>query len=87
MKFSWYIKRLKTFSAGEFYYRIRQRIRTHVLDKHAMNAHKENDAAPLGFLSIAAHGHADALSFILHVDGSPILVDPGTFMYHTHKEL
>ena len=45
------------------------------------------DAAPLGFLSIAAHGHADALSFILHVDGSPILVDPGTFTYHTHKEL
>ena len=45
------------------------------------------DAAPLGFLSIAAHAHADALSFILHVDGSPILVDPGTFTYHTHKEL
>ena len=45
------------------------------------------DAAPLGFLSIAAHGHADALSFILHVDGCPILVDPGTFTYHTHKDL
>ncbi len=45
------------------------------------------DAAPLGFLSIAAHAHADALSFILHVDGSPVLVDPGTFTYHTHKEL
>ena len=45
------------------------------------------DAAPLGFLSIAAHGHADALSFILHVDGLPILVDPGTFTYHTHKDL
>lgn len=44
------------------------------------------DAAPLGFLSIAAHGHADALSFILHVDGKPVLVDPGTFTYHTHKE-
>lgn len=45
------------------------------------------DAAPLGFLSIAAHGHADALSFILHVDGNPVIVDPGTFTYHTHKEL
>lgn len=44
------------------------------------------DAAPLGFLSIAAHGHADALSFILHVDGFPVLVDSGTFTYHTHKE-
>ena len=45
------------------------------------------DAAPLGFLSIAAHGHADALSFILHVDGKPVFVDPGTFTYHTHKDL
>ena len=45
------------------------------------------DAAPLGFLSIAAHGHADALSFILHVDGRPVLVDPGTFTYHTHKDM
>ena len=45
------------------------------------------DAAPLGFLSIAAHGHADALSFILHVDGNPVIVDPGTFTYHTHKDL
>ena len=44
------------------------------------------DAAPLGFLSIAAHGHADALSIILHVDGNPILVDPGTYVYHTDKE-
>lgn len=44
------------------------------------------DAASLGFLSIAAHGHADALSFILHVDGHPVIVDPGTFTYHTHKE-
>ena len=45
------------------------------------------DAAPLGYLSIAAHGHADALSFILHVDGNPVIVDPGTFTYHTHRKL
>jgi hypothetical protein len=44
------------------------------------------NAAPLGYLSIAAHGHADALSFILHVDGTPIIVDSGTYTYHTHKE-
>lgn len=44
------------------------------------------DAAPLGFLSIAAHGHGDALSFILHVDGHPVIADSGTFTYHTHKE-
>ena len=41
------------------------------------------DAAPLGFLSIAAHGHADALSFIMHLDGQPLFVDSGTYTYHT----
>ncbi len=40
------------------------------------------DAGPLGFLSIAAHGHADALSFTLSVGGVPIIVDPGTYSYH-----
>jgi hypothetical protein len=39
------------------------------------------DAGPLGFLAIAAHGHADALAFTLSVGGKPILVDPGTFSY------
>lgn len=41
------------------------------------------DAARLGFLSIAAHGHADALSFILNIEGQPFFVDPGTYTYHT----
>jgi hypothetical protein len=44
------------------------------------------DVAPLGYLSIAGHGHADALSIILHVAGKPILVDPGTYTYHTERE-
>jgi hypothetical protein len=44
------------------------------------------DAAPLGFLSIAAHGHADALSFILHIAGLPIFIDPGTYTYHTEAD-
>ena len=44
------------------------------------------DAAPLGFLSIAAHGHADALSFCLHLDGYPFLVDSGTYTYHTEPD-
>lgn len=39
------------------------------------------DAGPLGYLGIAAHGHADALSFTLSVAGVPMLVDPGTFSY------
>jgi len=44
------------------------------------------DAAPLGYLSIAAHGHADALSFILHVNGTPVFIDSGTYSYHVAKE-
>lgn len=40
------------------------------------------DHAALGFGSIAAHGHADALSFQLFVDGQPVFVDPGTYIYH-----
>lgn len=39
------------------------------------------DAGPLGYLAIAAHGHADALSFTLSAAGSPMLVDPGTGSY------
>ncbi len=43
------------------------------------------DAGALGYLSIAAHGHADALAFTLTVGGRPFLVDPGTFAYHTER--
>jgi hypothetical protein len=44
------------------------------------------DAGRLGFLSIAAHGHADALSFTLSAGGKELLIDPGTFAYHTQKQ-
>ncbi|HMY50867.1 MAG TPA: alginate lyase family protein [Rhodocyclaceae bacterium] len=40
------------------------------------------DAGPLGLGGIAAHGHADALSFTLSMDGREFLVDPGTGTYH-----
>ncbi|HEX5458873.1 MAG TPA: alginate lyase family protein [Steroidobacteraceae bacterium] len=43
------------------------------------------DAGALGYLSIAAHGHADALAFTLTVGGKPFLVDSGTFAYHTER--
>jgi hypothetical protein len=39
------------------------------------------DAGPLGYLSIAAHGHADALALELRYGGAPVLVDPGTYAY------
>jgi hypothetical protein len=43
------------------------------------------DAGPLGYRSIAAHGHADALSFTLSAGGRELLVDPGTYAYHTQQ--
>ncbi len=44
------------------------------------------DVASLGYLSIAAHGHADALSFFLNVDGKPYIIDPGTYTYHSYPD-
>jgi hypothetical protein len=44
------------------------------------------DSGPLGYLSIAAHGHADALSFTLGIGDREILVDPGTYAYHSEPE-
>jgi hypothetical protein len=38
---------------------------------------------PLGYGTLAAHGHADALSFNLYLNGQPVLMDPGTFTYYT----
>lgn len=40
------------------------------------------DGGPHGFLSIAAHAHADALSVEVRRGGVDILADPGTFCYH-----
>lgn len=40
------------------------------------------DHGPLGYLSTAAHGHADALSLEVRVGGVELLVDPGTYCYH-----
>ncbi|MGD3111641.1 alginate lyase family protein, partial [Streptomyces sp. YGL11-2] len=40
------------------------------------------DGGPHGFLSIAAHAHADALSVEVRHDGVDVLADPGTFCYH-----
>src|SRR5690606_37160300 len=41
------------------------------------------DHGPLGFLSIAAHGHADTLALWLTYDGKPLLADAGTYLYHS----
>jgi hypothetical protein len=44
------------------------------------------DAGPHGFLSIAAHAHADALSVEVRYGGVEILADPGTYCYHGEPE-
>ncbi|WP_236790734.1 alginate lyase family protein [Amycolatopsis sp. GM8] len=44
------------------------------------------DGGPHGFLSIAAHAHADALSVEVRHNGVDILADPGTFCYHGEPE-
>ncbi len=64
---------------GHFIFRKQQREENEEIFVHF-------DAAPLGFLSIAAHGHSDVLSFVLHVDGYPIITDSGTYTYHTEAE-
>jgi hypothetical protein len=43
------------------------------------------DHGPLGLAPLAAHGHADALSVTIHNGADPVIVDPGTFAYHTDR--
>ncbi len=43
------------------------------------------DHAALGFGTLAAHGHSDALSFVLFIDEKPLIVDPGTYVYHWQR--
>ena len=40
------------------------------------------DGGPHGFLSIAAHAHADALSVEVRCGGVDVLADPGSYCYH-----
>jgi hypothetical protein len=44
------------------------------------------DHGPLGMAPLYNHGHADALSITLSVDGQKILVDPGTYRYNGDSE-
>jgi hypothetical protein len=44
------------------------------------------DGGPHGYLSIAAHAHADALSVEVRYTGVDILADPGTYCYHGEPE-
>jgi len=44
------------------------------------------DHGPLGMAPLYNHGHADALSITLSVNGQEILVDPGTYRYNGEPE-
>lgn len=44
------------------------------------------DHGPHGYLSIAGHAHADALSLELRVGGVEVLADPGTYCYYGNPE-
>lgn len=48
----------------------------------AGRTHLVFDAGPLGYPSIAAHAHADALNVCLALGKEWWLVDPGTYCYH-----
>ncbi len=53
-----------------------------ILDQHFPFQQKMLfDCGPLGLNPMAAHGHADALSITLSVDGQPVLIDCGTWLY------
>lgn len=45
------------------------------------------DASPLGFGSLAAHGHGDALHLSVWAGEEALLIDPGTGGYYGHAEL
>jgi len=41
------------------------------------------DCGALGYLSLAAHGHADSLAITLNIGDRDILIDPGTYLYRS----
>lgn len=44
------------------------------------------DVGPLGYLAIAAHGHADALAVTMSLDGTEVVGDPGAGSYYGHPD-
>lgn len=41
------------------------------------------DHGVLGMGNLAAHAHADTLAVYLHLGGRPVLIDAGTYLYHS----
>ena len=55
-------------------------LRDHIGGRHMVLTF---DHGPLGYLSLAAHGHADALALWLSLDDQPVFIDAGTWLYHS----
>ncbi|MGR3302593.1 MAG: alginate lyase family protein [Candidatus Scalindua sp.] len=72
-------KPIKTFEKGGYYI-------LSAFENTENEVRSVFDCGPLGFLSIAAHGHSDALSFTLSIGGQEFIIDPGTYAYHTKEE-
>jgi hypothetical protein len=45
------------------------------------------DFSPLGYLSMAPHGHADALHLSVWFRAEPLIIDPGTGAYYAEKRI
>ena len=45
------------------------------------------DASALGYLSMAPHGHPDALHISVSYRGKPVIIDPGTGAYYADKAI
>lgn len=58
-----------------------------IRSRHDNSAVLTFDHGPIGYLSIAAHGHADTLSIWLSIGNQPVLVDAGTYLYHSNRKL
>jgi hypothetical protein len=69
---------LRSFPAGGY---------TVIRDKGEAPAVLTFDHGSVGYLSIAAHGHADTLAVWLSIGSQPIFVDAGTYRYHSRKAL
>jgi hypothetical protein len=54
-----------------------------IFKSNNLKSHLYFDVGEMGFGSLAAHGHSDILHFTLWVNGEPIIVDPGTYQYHS----
>ncbi len=65
----------KLFPRGGFYF-------SDLLHQEC-NAEAVFDVGPLGLWPNASHGHADALSLLIRVNGNFVLTDPGTGTYYS----